>query len=56
MTVTNLSNGQLQLNWQFGTLQSATNAAGPFSDVPGATPPYTIMSTNPQQFYRINEN
>ncbi|HEV2328260.1 MAG TPA: hypothetical protein VGY56_05660, partial [Verrucomicrobiae bacterium] len=35
-----------------GTLQSATNLAGPWADVLGATSPYTIVPTGPQVFYR----
>ena len=35
----------MQLNWSYGTLQTATNAAGPYSNVPGATPPYTFTAT-----------
>lgn len=53
---TNLGNGQLQLIWTYGTLQSATNAQGPYIDVPGGTPPYTVTPTNPQQFYRAHES
>lgn len=45
-----------QLSWTFGTLQSATNLAGPYNDVPGASSPYTIPAANSQQFYRIREN
>jgi Immunoglobulin domain len=35
------------------TLQSATNAAGPYLDVTGATSPYTNANVMPQQFYRL---
>jgi len=45
--------GSLILNWPFGTLQSATNVLGPWSDVNGATPPFTNIPAGPQQFYRI---
>jgi hypothetical protein len=55
LSLTNPGGGQAQLNWAYGTLQSATNAAGPYSDVPGATAPYLIPATNAQQFYRIRE-
>jgi autotransporter-associated beta strand protein len=54
--VTSLNNGQRQLNWNYGTLQTSTNAAGPYSDVTGAASPYMISTTNAQQFYRVNEN
>ena len=55
VSITNLGGGQLQLNWAYGTLQIATNVAGPYSDRPGATAPYTVPATNAQQFYRIRE-
>lgn len=48
--------GQLQLNWSYGTLQSATNVAGPYNDVPGVSPPYPISAGNGQEFYRVREN
>jgi len=56
MNAQNLGAGQLQLTWSYGTLQSATNVAGPYSDVPNAASPYTIPAGNPQQFYRAREN
>jgi hypothetical protein len=54
--LTPVGNSQLQINWTFGTLQTATNVAGPYNDIPGATSPYTIPTTNSQQFFRIREN
>jgi hypothetical protein len=41
------------LNWPGGALQSATNLAGPWSNVPGAAAPYTVSPTNPARFYRL---
>lgn len=55
LSFTNLGGSQLQLNWVYGTLQTATNAGGPYGDIPGAASPYTIPTTNAQQFYRIRE-
>lgn len=49
------SNG-VQLNWNYGTLQSATNVAGPYSDETNTFQPYLTTATNPQQFYRVREN
>jgi beta-glucanase (GH16 family) len=46
------SGTNLMLNWSGGTLQTATNAAGSWSDLPGAANPYIVTPTNPQQFYR----
>ncbi len=45
----------LVLSWPAGwVLQSATNAPGPYSDVPGATSPYSFdMTSAPQQFFRL---
>jgi O-glycosyl hydrolase len=56
LTITNLSGSMARLNWNYGVLQSATNVAGPYSDVPNAAPPYMILTTNAHQFYRIKEN
>ncbi|MGA2244782.1 MAG: hypothetical protein ABSH48_07285 [Verrucomicrobiota bacterium] len=42
------------LTWPNGILQAATNVAGPYADVPGATSPYTnITKTLPYKFYRL---
>jgi hypothetical protein len=35
-----------------GILQSATGVNGPYADVVGATSPYAISPTQPQQFFR----
>lgn len=47
----------LILTWSPGqTLQFATNAAGPYSDLPGAVPPYTNFVTNlPHAFFRLKQ-
>jgi hypothetical protein len=37
----------------FFSLQGATNVAGPYTTIPGATSPYTVPLTNPVGFYRI---
>ncbi len=49
------SQGNIIINFA-GTLQSATNVAGPYLDVPGNPPsPYTIIPNNqlPQEFFRV---
>lgn len=56
LTLTNLNSGQLQVIWNFsGTLQSATNLAGPYNPVGGASSPYTVPITNSQMFYRVQQ-
>lgn len=47
------SGGNLILAWPVGTLQSAGVVTGPYSDVSGATSPYTNSVSGTQQFYRV---
>lgn len=56
LTFTNLSGNGTALNWNYGVLQTATNVAGPYTDVTNVMPPYTIPLTNSQQYFRIREN
>jgi hypothetical protein len=56
LSISNLGSGRLQLNWSFGTLQTSPNVSGPYSDVPSASAPYVIQTTNAHQFYRVREN
>ena len=50
------SGGSLTLTWSgSGILQSATNAAGAYADVVGASSPWTITPTGVQKYYRIRE-
>ncbi|HTV40520.1 MAG TPA: LamG-like jellyroll fold domain-containing protein [Candidatus Sulfotelmatobacter sp.] len=53
---TNTGNSQVELSWNFGTLQTATNVAGPYNDMTNASSPWTIPTTNSQQFFRLREN
>ncbi|HZV36228.1 MAG TPA: LamG domain-containing protein, partial [Verrucomicrobiae bacterium] len=46
-------NGQLQLTWPQGTLQSSSQVNGSWSNVNGATSPYSVTPTGPAQFYRV---
>jgi len=41
------------LIWLPGTLQSATNVVGPYTDVSGAVSPYMPKSLGAQSFYRV---
>ncbi len=50
------SGNQMQLTWANGILQSASQAAGPYTDVVGATSPYTVTFSAPQQFFRVRVN
>ena len=44
------------LNWAPGsTLQSATNARGPYLDVPGANSPWTVNMNKPTEFFRLRQ-
>ncbi len=47
------SGTNLTLNWPYGTLQSATNFAGPWDNITNATSPYVVAPDGLQQFYRI---
>jgi hypothetical protein len=48
-----MTNNALVLMWTTGTLQSAPAAAGPYTDVSGATSPYTVAPSGDQQFFRV---
>lgn len=49
----NESGNELQVNWSYGTLQTATNALGPYLDVTNAISPFSILMTNGQQYFRL---
>jgi hypothetical protein len=36
-----------------GTLQSADDVTGPWTDVPGATSPYAVATSAARKFYRV---
>ncbi len=44
----------LSWSWTPGILQSASNVTGPYTDIIGATSPYTNTSSGTQQFFRLN--
>jgi uncharacterized repeat protein (TIGR03803 family) len=52
------SGGQVTLSWNNTafSLQSTTNLAGVYTNVPNATSPYTTTTTARQQFFRLQEN
>ncbi|EEF59578.1 LamG-like jellyroll fold domain-containing protein [Pedosphaera parvula] len=51
--IRNVNGNQVELNWNYGTLQAASNVNGPYTDLPGASQPYTIPTTSSQLFYRV---
>ena len=48
-----LSGNQAILTWPAGTLQSASQLNGPYSNVTGATSPYTTPVSGAQEYYRV---
>jgi hypothetical protein len=44
---------QVVLTWPAGTLQQSTDVTGTYTDVVGATSPYTNAISGPQGFFRI---
>jgi hypothetical protein len=46
---------KLQLTWSAGNLQATTNLSGTWTNVVGATSPYTNSPTGAQQFFRVQE-
>jgi hypothetical protein len=47
--------GNVTVTWTGGALQSATNVHGTYSDVSGASSPYTIPASGTQQFFRVRQ-
>ena len=48
-----LSGASVILNWPLGTLESASQANGPYGSVAGAVSPCTNPVSGAQQFYRV---
>jgi hypothetical protein len=47
------SGNQVEITWTAGTLESASTISGPWSTVPGATPPaYTVAPVDSQRYFR----
>jgi len=42
----------ITVEWKCGILQSANSVNGPYTDVPGASSPYTVDATGPQRYFR----
>ena len=45
--------GQLVLTWTSGILQSAPTVAGSYTNITGATSPYTLGPSGDQQYFRV---
>ena len=45
--------GQLVLTWTAGTLQSAPTPAGPYTDIPGASSPFSLVPSSAQQYFCV---
>ena len=43
----------ITFGWPAGFLQSASNVLGPWLDVSNSASPYSVLPTNPQQFFRL---
>jgi hypothetical protein len=53
LSIQSVTNGVV-LSWQSGTLQSATNMAGPWEDMTGAAPPScTVTPDDLMRFFRL---
>ena|SRR5260221_13926012 len=46
-------NGQLVLTWTTGRLQSAASFSGSYTDIDGASSPYTLQPSSDQQYFRV---
>lgn len=56
VSIKGLSNGQIGVSWQEGTLKQATNIHGPWTPVPGATAPYyQTTPTSTSVFYGVGQ-
>ncbi len=47
--------GQIQLQWEGGSLESSINVNGPWTAVPGATSPHTPTAAADQTYYRVRQ-
>jgi hypothetical protein len=47
------SGNNLVLTWPSGTLQESTNVLSGYTDVSGATSPYTTAISGPQRYFRV---
>jgi len=45
----------ITIEWQCGILQSALEMSGPYTDVVGASSPYTVSASEPRHFFRTRQ-
>lgn len=50
-----VNGNQAIVNWAGGFLQSADLVTGPYTDVSGATSPFTVTATTGKKFYRVRQ-
>jgi hypothetical protein len=55
LTIQLLTN-QVQLTWPAGTLQSASQVTGPYTNIAGAVSPFTLAPSASSQFFRVKVN
>ena len=53
LTLQPSSGRTIKLTWSYGILQSSTNVAGPYIDLPSAVSPLIVNPSNSQQYYRV---
>jgi uncharacterized delta-60 repeat protein len=51
--IRNLTGSMVELTWEFGVLQHATELTGPWRDVTDASSPQQLMRTGSQRFFRL---
>jgi hypothetical protein len=54
LTITKQADSKMVLSWPMGTLQQAATAGGTYTNVPGATSPYTNSPTAAPSYFRVN--
>jgi hypothetical protein len=47
------SGPNVQVLWPTGTLQTARGATGPFTNITGASSPFSLAPSNTAQFFRV---
>ena len=56
LSILGQNGNQLQLSWNYGILQGATNVTGPYLDLTNVNSPESILMTNAVQFYRVRKD